>query len=455
MGRMLREVVEQRMVWANRQIGLIRVLTIAVGFVSYPWTVGHLWSRSTARAFLFLSVAYAVAAWGVATLTRRHVLVWTLLLMAGDLGVTLAGTMITGGTSSPLIPLIALVIYSFSYRCPPRQTMVAALVAVTGYAVLAYAQAGDPLVVSLHVIFFGLSGALAAMMSRESLVQRLERGALEHALRQLSESEARLREAAETRNRLDHEREARQSAERAVDVRDEFLAVATHELKTPLTSIQLDLELLRHDLASAAPELGLVLERRLSRLDRQSSRLVRLIDDLLDVSRLAGGTLNLRREPVELGSLIQEVVGRAKEPLARAGVEVIISAEQAIVGRWDAMRVEQVVDNLLSNAMKYAPGRPVEIIASRRGDRAIFKVCDQGPGIALAEQARIFERYERATTEDEGLGLGLWIVRQLVEAMGGTILVESELGAGATFIVTLPTGVTELSPLERDRAPAP
>jgi len=232
-------------------------------------------------------------------------------------------------------------------------------------------------------------------------------------------------------------REARE----AVRARDEFLSIASHELKTPLTTLQLQIQGLARKLKSSVERPALQgLAPRVATSERQIERLTALINNLLDISRITAGRLDLDLEPVDLAAVAKEAAARFGEELARAGCVLELRAEGECVGRWDRLRLEQVVTNLLSNAAKYGAGRPIEIEVNGGEATARFSIRDHGIGIPAEHQARIFERFERAVSDRHygGLGLGLWIVRQIVEAFGGTIQVESRAGAGSTFTVLLP-----------------
>ncbi|WP_437721064.1 AAA family ATPase [Sorangium sp. So ce861] len=236
-------------------------------------------------------------------------------------------------------------------------------------------------------------------------------------------------------------------AQQAIERRDEFLLVASHELKTPLTSLKMQAHLIerllrRYQRSELAPER---LDAALQVLNRQIARLGHLVNELLDVTRLSAGRLTLARAPVDLAALVREVVERMSQQLANARCDVQLDLDEAVVGRWDPSRMEQVLINLLSNAMKYGAGGPIHVIVRGQPDRARLVVRDHGMGIAEADQARIFERFERAVSVRNfgGLGLGLYIVRWIVTAHGGTIRVESEPGAGASFIVELPPHAPE------------
>jgi signal transduction histidine kinase len=233
-----------------------------------------------------------------------------------------------------------------------------------------------------------------------------------------------------------------QEAQEAVSARDQFFSIASHELRTPLSPIQLQVQLLLRAVRTGTLDKiphGRLLEI-LEICDRQIKQLVHLINDLLDVSRIKAGRLQLHLEEVDLSSLVRDVGKRFESVLAKAGSQVLLRAGTAVIGHWDRLRLEQVVTNLLSNAIKYGLGQPIDITVGSSGRHARLVVTDHGVGIAPGHQARIFDRFERAVSERSygGLGLGLFIAWQIIDAMGGTIGVESEVGKGSTFTVELP-----------------
>jgi signal transduction histidine kinase len=185
---------------------------------------------------------------------------------------------------------------------------------------------------------------------------------------------------------------------------------------------------------------GPALAEQLRAMKRAASRVIRLVDNLLEVSRLTVGRIPLEIEDVDLSAVVREVVDRMRPELVRAGCALRLHADEPVVGRWDRTRLDQVVANLLSNAIKYGASAPVELRVESAGEMARFEIQDHGIGIPPEQQARIFERFERAAPVRQygGFGIGLWIVRKLVEAQGGTIGVQSEPGRGARFIVGLP-----------------
>ncbi len=230
--------------------------------------------------------------------------------------------------------------------------------------------------------------------------------------------------------------------ERAVRARDEFLSIASHELRTPLTPLKIQMQSLMRKLSpSGTSEINWeAVAKMMQSSHRQIERLSRLIDELLDVSRINIGHLKLTLEPHDLSQIVKNVVGNLSAAYAEAKGSIEIDADHPVVGQWDSFRIEQVITNLLANAMKYGGGKPIRVSVSSANNQARLVVEDQGIGIAKKDQTRIFERFERAVSSRHfgGLGLGLFITRQIVSSHGGSISVESEPGRGSKFIVELP-----------------
>jgi PAS domain S-box-containing protein len=226
-----------------------------------------------------------------------------------------------------------------------------------------------------------------------------------------------------------------EASKQAVLARDEFLSIASHELRTPLTALKLRLQSVLHARDSSEKT-----QRRLDSALRQTERLERLIDNLLDVSRITTGHLELEPETFDLTEMLHDMAERFREEAASSGVPVEISVHEPLPGHWDRLRLEQVVTNLLSNALKFGEGRP--ILVSMGGDErhATFCVADRGIGIAAEDLVRIFNQFERVVGHRTlgGLGMGLYIARQIVQAHGGRVDVESTPGQGSRFHVTLP-----------------
>ena len=232
------------------------------------------------------------------------------------------------------------------------------------------------------------------------------------------------------------ERGRSEQAEAALRERDEFISVAAHELRTPLTALQLKLQGLERGLAAADP-------RRFQRLEgavRQTERLSRLIDRLLDVSRIAQGRLDLWLEEFDLAVLVRQVADNFREPAAQARAPLELQLPEKAEGSWDRLRIEQVLVNVLSNAVKYGAGKPVSVKLEVEQERVRLAVRDQGIGIPAEDVSRIFGRFQRAASIRNygGLGLGLYITRYIVEAHRGTIAVASSVGEGSTFSIDLP-----------------
>jgi PAS domain S-box-containing protein len=240
---------------------------------------------------------------------------------------------------------------------------------------------------------------------------------------------------------LTDRKRAEEAVRNAVRLRDEFLSVASHELKTPLTPLSLKLQTLARE-AAAQPESPFVLKVRanVEAGRKQIKRLADLIGDLLDVTRIGSGQLKLQWEPVDFAAVTREVLTRLEPEATRAECPIIVEVPEQVGVRSDRRRLDQVVENLMTNAIKYGASKPIHVRMEEEPSRVRLIVRDQGIGIAPEDQTRIFERFERAVSERNygGLGLGLYITRTIVEALGGTIHVRSQPDQGAVFTVELP-----------------
>jgi signal transduction histidine kinase len=232
-----------------------------------------------------------------------------------------------------------------------------------------------------------------------------------------------------------------EGAQQALRLREDFISVASHELNTPITSLLLGLQTLgtygRN--GGIAPEEA---DKVLVRAERQCLHLRALVNQLLDVSRIQAHKLSLDLSDIELGELVREVATRLQPDLERARCPITIDVPEPVRGRWDRLRLEQVIGNLLSNALKYGACKPIEVHVFQTGKAAFVRVRDLGIGIPLEQQKAIFDRFGRGVTSHHysGLGLGLYIANEIVHALGGQIRVESRPGAGALFEVELPIG---------------
>jgi len=232
------------------------------------------------------------------------------------------------------------------------------------------------------------------------------------------------------------ERGRAQQAQEALRLRDEFISVAAHELRTPLTALHLKLQ----GLERSARGTGTKEAQRLDAAVRQAERLARLIDRLLDVSRISQGKLEMSREQFDMVDLVRQVIDDFREPAAHAQAPLQLDAPASLHGSWDRLRLEQVLINILSNALKYGAGKPIRVKLAGDERRVRIEIADAGIGIPEADLDRIFGRFERASSIRHygGLGLGLYITRHIVEGHGGTISASSTVGEGSTFTVDLP-----------------
>jgi PAS domain S-box-containing protein len=236
-----------------------------------------------------------------------------------------------------------------------------------------------------------------------------------------------------------------QALREAVRSRDDFLSIASHELKTPITSLKLQAQIARRSYESGRETYQPAqVDQIMALIERQADRLNRLVDDMLDIAHIRSGRLNVLKETVRLDNVISEVVERFGPILRQAGSAVSFESQTKLEGNWDRVRIEQVVTNLLTNAMRYGNKKPVTVVLSKSSQvpaTARLEVRDLGMGISPDSKDRIFNRFERDVNNNEvsGLGLGLFIARQIVEAHGGRIWAESPgFNLGSTFIVELP-----------------
>lgn len=235
---------------------------------------------------------------------------------------------------------------------------------------------------------------------------------------------------------------AKEDAENAVASRDEFLSIASHELKTPLTSLKLQIQSRKRQLAKG----NIVyfsqdtIYQMVDQDEKQINRISRLVDDMLEITHISSGKLSLDFEETDLGLLVIDVLNRFSLQLQENNITLVTNISSGIIGSWDRYKIEQIFINLLTNAVKYGENKPIEIEVKEKNNNAILSVRDHGIGIKKDDHERVFQQFERAISASSisGLGLGLYIVNKLIEYHKGTISIQSEIGKGSTFIVELP-----------------
>lgn len=243
----------------------------------------------------------------------------------------------------------------------------------------------------------------------------------------------KLRKIKETENYL----------QKALKSRDEFLSICSHELKTPLTSLKMQIQLNERVRSKYGEEKAFSMENMkkfINQADRSVERIIHLVNDMLDISRVTTGRLTLNKEDIDFTHLVKDVSDRLLPIMDMAANTLRFHLKENVKVHADKFRIEQVLTNLLMNAAKYAPESPVEIELKTANGCAILSVKDQGRGISEEDQKRIFERFERAMTSNvvSGLGLGLFISKEIIGMHDGKISVESEIGLGSTFTIKLP-----------------
>ncbi|PXX60115.1 Signal transduction histidine kinase [Pseudomonas sp. LAMO17WK12:I10] len=264
---------------------------------------------------------------------------------------------------------------------------------------------------------------------RQSKAMKQQVEALEQSRR---EQEALLKQLQATQNEL----------EQAVRMRDDFMSIVAHEVRTPLNGLILETQLRKMHLArdNASAFTLDKMHAMVDRDERQIKSLIRLIEDMLDISRIRTGKLSIRPSRVDLVQLVRGLLENFAPQVEAAESSIALNAEDSVLGQWDEFRIEQVISNLLTNALRYGAKSPIEVRVYSAGGQARVEVRDHGIGISEENQARIFQQFERVSVNHAvaGLGLGLFISEQIVTAHGGTIEVDSRIGEGALFRVCLP-----------------
>ncbi len=268
-----------------------------------------------------------------------------------------------------------------------------------------------------------LSGQIVISKVKVFLELHTQRMLLEQKLQKIKETESYLQKALKTR--------------------DEFLSICSHELKTPLTSLKMQIQITNRLKEKKGAEVAFSeenMDKFLLQADRSVERIIHLVNDMLDISRVASGRLSLNLEKIDLGKLTADVIERLQSFMEIVNSPVKTEIKSDVTGLWDRFRLEQVLTNLLTNAAKYAPESEVDVHVYKLEGMGILKVTDHGKGISEEDQKRIFERFERAVSSHSvsGLGLGLYISREIIKLHHGIISVESVLGQGTTFTVRLP-----------------
>nr|WP_180206421.1 hybrid sensor histidine kinase/response regulator [Pseudomonas sp. SbOxS1]NYU06660.1 hybrid sensor histidine kinase/response regulator [Pseudomonas sp. SbOxS1] len=264
---------------------------------------------------------------------------------------------------------------------------------------------------------------------RQSKAMKQQVEALEQSRR---EQEALLKQLRSTQLEL----------EQAVRMRDDFMSIVAHEVRTPLNGLILETQLRKMHLArdNAAAFTLDKMHAMVDRDERQIKSLIRLIEDMLDVSRIRTGKLSIRPTHFDLAALVRGLLHNFAQQIEAAEASVSLDADQPVMGDWDEFRIEQVISNLLTNALRYGAKSPISLRVYSENGEARVEVRDYGIGISEENQQRIFQQFERVSANHAaaGLGLGLFISEQIVAAHGGTITVESRIGEGALFRVCLP-----------------
>jgi signal transduction histidine kinase len=333
--------------------------------------------------------------------------------------------------------------------------------AADGHEALAKAQAEKPDLVVLDWLMPGLNGIEVAqrlrtagdllnlmLTARDAIDDRvtgLDSGADDYLVKPFSARELIARvtthlEMAEIRRQMATHHLVEDDLRRSVTMRNEFLTLAAHELRTPLATLRLQNEQLQRIVASSeASDANAQIVAGIDRVAKQTARLEQLVENLLDASALTVSDTEQSCETLDLRDVARDVIERLAGGASRQHGSIEFSGH-SVVGYWDRSRLERLLTALITNSLKFAPGYPVNVRLDEEKGRARLLVSDRGIGIAPEDQQRIFDRFERAVSSDHygGLGLGLWIVRQMVESMGGAIQVQSEVDSGATFIVELP-----------------
>jgi signal transduction histidine kinase len=230
--------------------------------------------------------------------------------------------------------------------------------------------------------------------------------------------------------------------QKEITARDEFLSIASHELKTPLSAMLLQIQNALHNIRSVSLANFSVenLLKMLQSTEQQSKRLSKMINDLLNVSLITTGKMELEKEKFDVGELVMDVTDRLSERAEREGSKISLKIQEKVIGNFDKLRIEQAITNLVSNAIKYGEGKSIAVEVNKDNHTINIIVSDHGIGIPKEQQQKIFERFERAVSQHDykGLGVGLYITQHIVATHGGKITVKSKETEGTTFTISLP-----------------
>ncbi|MCM2348541.1 MAG: HAMP domain-containing histidine kinase [Bacteriovoracaceae bacterium] len=395
--------------------------------------------------------------------TLRPLLVSVFMLGCASLAITLM-CLVMGGFNSPYYSGVGLVVLGGLLVCPlgakKMGLLVIFLLSIYTFGCLTRYQPDqlDDLINNLYTLammgIIGVSSSyLSEKMRQDSFTNFLEAQRAQEELRvskdmlqfelhsEQTNVASLVKEITQRKNELESAlvvaEEARKKAQDALNIRQEFISLASHELNTPITSLQLQTQLLLKKLQNDQSSNGAVISKTLQVYESQVKRIGRTVKDMLDISRMEKGNIELLRSEVELEQLVNEMLLLVQ---GLGASEILFKSAGPVRGQWDNFRLEQVILNLLTNAIKFGQEKPIEIILRQNGNWAEIIVADQGIGIPHDEQERIFNRFERGVSmyQYSGLGLGLYLTKSVVTAHEGSIHVESAPGEGSRFTVKLP-----------------
>ena len=294
-----------------------------------------------------------------------------------------------------------------------------------------------PYAESTDLIYFK-SGRILERYSQPQLIEGKSVGRV-WSFRDITEQR---RAIVDRENLLIKEKEARLAIEQSIKLRDDFLLIASHELRIPLTPIRMCLQMINRHIKSFSinTKKSDLLKRALENADQQFDRFILLIENLIDVSRITAGRLLIEPEKVDLKKLVENTISKFEPKLIKEGYLLNLHTSSSIIGDWDPERLSQVLVNLLNNSVKYGTGNPIDVDVIVKNSIAKIIVQDHGIGISKEDKAKVFGKFERSDSikHYEGLGLSLYISQNIIAAHGGSISLESEEGKGATFTISLP-----------------